>query len=196
MNNAGTAVRRSSNTSADLPTDASGFTARWLSREGERWFASSLWYFHRWQEQHTQYWGNIIHTDTGDASVIQLWYKFKKSTCRRMKPRETVCPFDLLMCFSQVKTEETALAAVHGCLQGDCSLILQTGTMWYYNNKDTLSESETLLSSLPEAQRTSTMQSVWENCHCHCGLELLSDQVHFHSQMDRNVCCDLEAQTV
>lgn len=42
---AGAAVRRSSDTPADLPTDASGFAARWLSCEGERWFASSLWYF-------------------------------------------------------------------------------------------------------------------------------------------------------
>lgn len=42
-----------SNTSADLPTDASGFTAWWLNCEGERWFACLLWYFHCWQEQHT-----------------------------------------------------------------------------------------------------------------------------------------------
>lgn len=98
---AGAAVRRSSNTSADLPTDASGFTARWLSCEGERWFASLLWYFQRQQEQHTtprqprryRHWRHLRQ------SVVWIC----KSTSRGMKPRETACPFDLLMCFSQVK---------------------------------------------------------------------------------------------
>lgn len=100
---AGTADRRSSNTSADLPTNASGFTARWRSCAGERWFASQLWYFQQTTLRTSHQYRHWRHRHHATTEWICTF------TFKRTKPRETVCPCDLLMCFPQVKTEERRL---------------------------------------------------------------------------------------
>lgn len=91
----------------------------------------------------TQHWGS--DTDAGDACVNQLYNKFVNPLSEEWSPERRCVPLTSWYAFLRWSREETALAAADGCLQGDCSLTLQTGTTWYYNNKGTLSQSETPL---------------------------------------------------
>lgn len=93
-----------------------------------------------------------------------------------VRPRGTACPFALLMCFLRWKRgQETALAAALRCLQGDCSLTLQTGTMWYYNNKDSKSAWNAAL--FPWWSETTTMMpTVWTDCQSHKTLEFTANE--------------------
>lgn len=174
---AGAAVRRSSNTSADLPTDSSGFTAWWLSCEGERWFASLLWYFQ--QKQHPtlmQRYRRCRHLRQTCAFVNRLWEEW--SPVRQRVSLTSWCAF-----LRWDRVEETALAsAADGCLQGDCSLTLQAGTTWYYSNKDTLSQSETLLFSPPGRSESINNAERLRGLSLPLKAAGLSDQIHFHSQ--------------
>lgn len=104
--------------------------------------------------------------------VNPLWEEW--SPVRQHVPLTSWCAF---LRWNRVEETALAAAAADGCLQGDCSLTLQTGTTWYYNNKDALSQSETLLFPPRGSQRASTMQSVWEDCHCHWRLQ--DSQIRF-----------------
>lgn len=160
---AGIAVR-SSNTPADLPTDASGFTAQWLSCEGEPWFASLLWYFNPWQEQNATP-SSLIDMDNRHAGTTQLQDEFVNLLSQERGPY-TWC-FPLTSRWS--RWGETPLAAADGCPQADSSLTLQTGTTRYYNNKDTLCQCEMLmfLPGVTEHQQAS------QRARCHCRMRFL-----------------------
>lgn len=181
-NDAAAAVRRSSNTSADLPTDASGFTARWLSCEGEPWFAS--------------FFALILPTVTRAAHNnwtcrYRRWrddqrqrYEFVNLISKERSPERQCVPLTSWCAFLRWnRGEKTALAAADGCPQGD-SLLADTAG-WY----NVILQQQRHSKSVWNAAVSPTMQSDWEDCHCHWRLEV-SDQVHFHSQtelMDRNL---------
>lgn len=173
---ASAAVRRSSNTSADLPTDVSGFTVRWLSSEGERWFASLLWYFQRWQEQHTKVrqryrlWRHLRQTSL--AWICQSTLRRRKR--QKEESRETACPFDLLMCFPQVKQRKRD--CISCCWWLPAGWLLADTADWYnviqQQQRHSKSVWNAAVSPPGGVQRASTMQSVWEDCPCHCRLEV------------------------
>ena len=163
-----------SNASADLPTDASTFTASWLSCGGEGWFASFILYFKRWQVQ------NDKTQRQPDRYKCRKRWRHAAMNVRILSggwsPERRCVPLTSQSAFLRWnRGEQTALAAVDGFLQGDCSLTLQTGS-WYDNNKDTVSQSETLLFD-PRGQRTSTRRSIRKDCHCHWGPDV--SQVRF-----------------
>lgn len=180
--NTGAAVGRGSNISADLPTDASGFTARWLSCEGEGWFASFLWYFQHRQVQHTQHWGRLCDTDAGDTGVVKLWYEFVNPLWEEWSPERQCVPLTSWCAFLRWNRRERER-------EGDCisccwwlpaGWLLADTADWYNVILQQQRHSKSVWNaavSPPGDQRTSTMQSVWEACHCHCRLEV--SQIRF-----------------
>lgn len=107
-----------------------------------------------------------------------------KSALRRMKPSEAACPFDLLMCFSQVKQSS------RDCISCCC---------WWLPAGWLLADTADWYNMILQQQRRS--KSVWNaavsppgqsesinNAERLRGLSLplkaagLSDQIHFHSQ--------------
>lgn len=127
-----------------------------------------LWFSQRWREQHTTLRRRLRQS-------VMVW--FARPPSEEWGPqRRRVAVTSWGAFLRWTRKEEAALAAADGRLQCECCLTLQTGTTWYYNNKDTVWNTA-------EGQRTERSLSLQAGG--------LSHQVHFQSQaplMDGNLC--------
>lgn len=122
----------------------------------------------RWREQHTTLRRRLRQS-------VMVW--FARPPSEEWGPqRRRVAVTSWGAFLRWTRKEEAALAAADGRLQRERCLTLQTGTTWYYNNKDTVWNTA-------EGQRTERSLSLQAGG--------LSHQVHFQSQtplMDGNLC--------